>query len=92
MQAPVASELKMEFPCEYQFKVFGPADPARDFVTAVQRAAATVMPIPLDALRVRPSKKGTYLCVTLLARLESKAQLDGMYLALGRLPGLLYLL
>lgn len=92
MQPPVVPELQLEFPCEYQFKVFGPADPARDFVTAVERAAATVMPIPLDAMRVRPSKKGTYLCVTLLARLESKTQLDGMYLALGRLPGLLYLL
>lgn len=92
MQLPAGPELKLEFPCEYQFKVFGPADLASDFVTEVRSAAAAVMAIPLDALRVRNSKNGNYLCVTLLARLEAKSQLDAMYLALGRLPGLLYLL
>jgi uncharacterized protein len=92
MAPPVERRPLVEFPCDYQFKVFGPADPDADFVAAVQRAACTVMPIPLDAMRVRKSREGTYLCITLLARLQNQAQLDALYRAFRKLPQLRYLL
>lgn len=92
MSAPGDRQPLIEYPCDYQFKVFGPADPALDFVGTVLRAANEVMPIPLDALRVRNSREGTYLCVTLLVRLQNQAQLEALYRAFRQLPDLRYLL
>jgi uncharacterized protein len=92
MPPPKDQRPLVEFPSDYQFKVFGPADPDVDFVAAVQRAAGTVMPVPLDALRVRKSREGTYLCVTLMARLLNQQQLDALYTALRGVPQLRYLL
>lgn len=86
------SPALLEFPCDYQFKVFGPAADDNDFAGAVHRAANSVMPVSRDALKVRLSSGGRYLCVTLLVRLQNRTQLDAMYRVLRQLPELCYLL
>ena len=82
----------LEFPCDYQVKIFGPAAAEAGFVAAVQQAACTVLPVGLDAMRVRKSSQGSYLCVTLVARLHNRQQLERLYAAFRALPQLLYLL
>ena len=92
MSSSHAQPPLIEFPCDYQFKIFGPAAAEAGFVAAVQEAAGTVLPICLDAMRVRESGQGRYLCVTLVARLHNREQLDRLYAAFRALPQLLYLL
>ena len=43
-------------------------------------------------LRVRPSAENSYLCVSVIVRLQNKAQLEAIYAALQRVKGLKYLL
>lgn len=88
---PTLDEL-LEFPCDYPFKVFGQVVPENDFVAAVYRAVNSVMPVPLDAMKSRPSSKGHFLCVTVMARVDSMAQIEAIYTALQRVEGLTYLL
>ena len=68
----------LRFPCFYTFKVFGRqsasfSDRVRDVI------AATVGNIPLDSMKVRPSEHGKYVCVSILAHLQDRAQLDRIY-------------
>lgn len=86
---PNPEEL-FEFPCDYTFKAFGPNDPS--FVEAVHRAVDTVVGIPLDALHVRPSARGSYVCVSVLVRLQNFDQVKDGYAALRKVEGLRYLL
>lgn len=88
---PHPEEL-FEFPCDHLFKAFGPNDPQGDFRQAVRAAVSSVTPIPLDAIKVRPSSAGTHLCVTVVVRLQNFAQLEAIYAALRRIEGLKYLL
>lgn len=82
----------MEFPCDYQFKAFGLNDDEGRFSEAVRAAVATVVPVPLDAMKGRPSAQGSYLCVTVLVRLHNADQLKAIYEALRQVDGLKYLL
>ena len=82
----------LEFPCDYSYKVFGPAAAEADFSAAVHRAVNRVLHVPLDALKLRLSSGGRYLCVTVLVRLHSRSQLDALYRELRQLPELCYLL
>ena len=84
------SEL-LEFPCDYGFKAFGPTDDV-NFVSAVHVAINHVVPVALDAMKSRPSSKGTYQCVTLLARVYNVEQIHAVYAALKRIDNLKYLL
>ena len=88
---PTLDEL-LEFPCVYPFKAFGQVAPESDFAAAVYQAVNSVMPIPLDAMMSRPSSKGNYLCVTIMVRVDSLAQIEAIYTALQRVEGLTYLL
>ena len=92
MSAQADFRKLVEFPTDYMFKAFGPEDPAGHFATEVHRAVNRVLPVPLDALRTRPSRQGRYACVTVLVRLHNQTQLNDVYLALKGLPNLLYLL
>lgn len=88
---PHPEEL-LEFPCDYLFKAFGPNDPEGSFQNVVRTVVSEVIPVPLDAVKVRPSGGGTYLCVTVVVRLQNFAQLEAIYAALRRIEGLKYLL
>ena len=89
---PVRGEELLDYPCDHLFKAFGPAAPEADFETAVRRAVAAVVPLADDAVKVRPSGQGTYVCVTVLVRLYNADQLRRIYLGLREVEGLCYLL
>ncbi|PLX79556.1 MAG: DUF493 domain-containing protein [Desulfuromonas sp.] len=82
----------LDFPCDYEFKAFGPADQDGRFVEAVRSAVASVTPVSLDAMRSRLSSAGRYLCVTVVVRLHDINQLHRIYAGLRNIDGLKYLL
>ncbi len=82
----------LQFPCDFIFKAFGPNGESGRFTQAVHEAVSRVTPVPLDALKVRPSSKGTYVCVSVLVRLQSFEQLRDIYAELRQVEGLNYLL
>jgi uncharacterized protein len=89
--APKVEDV-LQFPCDHVFKAFGPNDEDGRFQAAVLAAVCRVQPVPLDALRPRASTQGSYLCVSVVVRLESFAQLQANYLALRGVADLKYLL
>lgn len=86
---PHPEEL-LEYPCDYMFKAFGPNE--ERFSEAVREAVSAVIPVPLDSLRIRPSREGTYVCVSVLVQLHNFDQLKAIYDRLRTLEGLKYLL
>lgn len=86
------SETLQEYPCEYLFKAFGSSHPDDDFARLVHQAINDIIPISLDAMKHRPSTKGTYLCVTVTTYLHNDDQRQRIYTALQRIEGLKYLL
>lgn len=86
---PNLEEL-LEFPCDYPFKAFGPQD--EKFSDDVRAAVAAFVPVPVDCLKLRPSAKGQYQCVTVLTRLNNLEQLQAIYAALRQVENLKYLL
>lgn len=82
----------LAFPCDHLFKAFGPNDPEGEFARDVRAAVSDVIPTSLDAIKVRPSSGGIYLCVTVMVRLRNFAQLEAIYAALRRVKGMKYLL
>lgn len=84
-------QLNLTFPCEYVFKAFGPgASPG--FAAAVRQAVATVVPVPLDAVKIRNSSQGKYQAVSVVLIMHNLEQVHGIYQALKRVPDLQYLL
>ncbi|HVN86279.1 MAG TPA: DUF493 domain-containing protein [Candidatus Binatia bacterium] len=68
----------MSFPCVYTFKVFGHhndrfCDRVRDVI------GATVGTVPLDSVKVRESEHGKYVCVSVLAEVRDREQLERIY-------------
>ncbi len=86
---PNTEEL-LEFPCDYMFKAFGPNNSC--FEKDVREAVASVIPLDLDKMRIRPSSKGSYVCVSVLVRLRSFEQLKTIYNRLREVEGLKFLL
>lgn len=86
----IPSEELFEFPCDHMFKVFGPNDDL--FSAAVRSAVSSVIPVSLDAMKVRPSSGGAHQCVTVLVRLNGYPELLSIYSALKQVPRLRYLL
>jgi len=86
---PKPEEL-LDFPCHYQFKAVGMAGEAfrQSVISSVDRHA-TVGP---DAIRCRPSGKGTYQSVSVLVTLHSYQQLTSIYAEMRQIPGLKMLL
>lgn len=79
----------LEFPCKFPFKVLGVADPALpDRVVEVlqQHAPGTYSP------SVRPSTKGNYHSVTVTVIAQSKEHIEAMYVALGEIEQVRYVL
>jgi hypothetical protein len=80
----------VEFPCDYIFKAFGPNN--ETFVASVRSTISATVFAPLDAIKVRPSSKGEYQCVTVVVRLQNVEQLKAIYQDLQQLAELKYLL
>ena len=80
----------VKFPCDYIFKAFGPN--TETFVDSVRTTINTTVFAPLDAIKVRPSSKGEYQCVTVVVRLQNIEQLKTIYHDLQQLAELKYLL
>ncbi len=71
----------IEFPCDFPIKAIGPArDDLDAIVFALVRAHAP--DLGEGALRVRPSRNGRYLSVTIRLRATSQEQLDAIYRSL----------
>ncbi len=83
-------EELLDFPCHYQFKAMGIAGEGfmRDIVAAVNKHVA----VPEDAVRCRPSGKGTYQSVSVLVTLYNYEQLTAIYAELRQVVDLKMLL
>jgi len=92
MDEPSALSQLLEFPCDYQFKAFGPMDEEDSFARAVRDAVSSVVAVSSNAVRKRSSSRGTYLCVTVVVRLYNADQIKSIYAALRRIESLKYLL
>ncbi|MEM0515407.1 DUF493 family protein YbeD [Pseudoalteromonas sp. YIC-827] len=79
----------LEFPCPFTFKVMGLANVelTEQVLTVMQEHA------PGDyAPRTKPSSKGTYESVTLIATVTSKEHIEIIYTELGNLDDVRYVL
>jgi putative lipoic acid-binding regulatory protein len=83
--------LELHFPCEYVFKAFGPGT-CPEFAVTVRQAVATVVPVPLDAMKIRQSGQGKYQAVSVVLIMHSLEQVHAVYQALKTVPDLQYLL
>jgi len=85
-------EELFDFPCDYQFKAFGDTTNQDDFCRRVLEAVSGVVPVSPDALQLRPSSGGRYICVTINARIQGRPELEAVYASLRNLKGMRYLL
>ncbi|CCQ12512.1 Proposed lipoate regulatory protein YbeD [Pseudoalteromonas luteoviolacea B = ATCC 29581] len=79
----------LEFPCSFTFKIMGLANVnlTEQVLTVLQRIA------PGDyAPKVKPSSKGTYESVTLVAVVTSKEHIEQIYNELGALKDVRHVL
>jgi len=83
-------ENLLEFPCHYQFKAMGTA--GDDFKDAVVAAVDQHATVSRDAVRSRPSGKGTYQAVSVLVTLHNYEQLTAIYADLKKIDELKMLL
>lgn len=71
-------ESLMEFPCDFDIKAMGMAEPGFDEVV-VSLVRRHTPDLSEAAVRIRPSKGGKWLSVTVRIRARSRAQLDAIY-------------
>ncbi|MCK4537067.1 MAG: DUF493 domain-containing protein [Desulfuromonadales bacterium] len=90
MHQRVDPDLLLDFPCHYEFKVFGDAGDV--FVDAVSSAVSQVVPVAADATKTRLSSGGRYQSVTVCVQLHNSGQLKEIYATLKTIEGLKYLL
>jgi putative lipoic acid-binding regulatory protein len=77
MNAPDGFDL-LSFPCFYTFKVFGRQSDT--FCAQVREViASTAGCVPLDSVKARPSEHVKYVCVSVIARLQDRDQLERIY-------------
>lgn len=83
-------ENLLEFPCHYQFKAVGIAGNSFkiSIIAAIEQHAA----VSMDSVRSRPSGKGKYQAVSVLATLHNYEQLTNIYANMKQVEGLKLLL
>jgi uncharacterized protein len=75
------SETLLEFPCEFPIKVMGRKEAEfRDVVVALVEAHTGSL--EAGRIRLRESRDGNFIALTVMIRAESQAQLDAIYGAL----------
>jgi putative lipoic acid-binding regulatory protein len=75
------SDTLFKFPCDFPIKAVGRAE--RDFDALVASIVRRHAPdLSEGAIKVRPSKGGRYMAVTVTIRAVSKQQLDAIYMEL----------
>ncbi|MDO8933415.1 MAG: DUF493 domain-containing protein [Rhodocyclaceae bacterium] len=81
----MADETLLEFPCDFPIKIMGAAQDgfAQTVIDVVLRH---VPGFDAASTEMRPSKGGNYLSLTCTVRVDSKAQLDALYIELSRHP------
>ncbi len=73
-----SSESLIEFPCEFPLKVMGLS--GQDFDTlVVEIVRRHVTEIDDGAVRVKPSREGKFVSLTVTVWVETKQQLEGLY-------------
>lgn len=73
-----SSESLIEFPCEFPIKVMGLL--AQDFdALVVEIVRRHVTAIEDGAVRVKPSRAGKYVSLTVTVWVETQQQLEGLY-------------
>ncbi|MCK4621235.1 MAG: DUF493 domain-containing protein [Desulfuromonadales bacterium] len=80
----------LAFPCHYQFKALGVAGDR--FKQAIVTAVAKHVPVGTDAVRSRPSGKGTYQSVSVQVTLQNYQQLTSIYAEMHQIADLKMLL
>jgi putative lipoic acid-binding regulatory protein len=72
------SETLLEFPCEFPIKVMGRKEAEfRDVVVALVEAHTGSL--EAGRIRLRESRDGNFIALTVMIRAESQAQLDAIY-------------
>lgn len=89
MKKTDAEEL-LDFPCHYQFKAMGLA--GEGFKRAIVAAVDQYVAVPENAVRCRPSGKGTYQSVSVLVTLHNYEQLTAIYAEMRQVTDLKMLL
>ncbi|MGI9330397.1 MAG: YbeD family protein [Gammaproteobacteria bacterium] len=78
---PIESESVFEFPCRFPIKAMG--RDAEGFPAHVMElVAASAGPIDHDDVRIKPSRDGRYISVTITFTATSQEQLDTIYKSL----------
>ncbi len=90
MSQPQGPEDLLEFPCHYQFKAVGSAGDT--FYRAVVQAVQQHANVSTDAIKSRPSGKGTYQSVSVMVTLHNYQQLTKIYAEIRQVPELKMLL
>lgn len=81
LAATGASDSLIDYPCDFPVKVIGHRHP--EFLDTMVSLAKTFDPeFGAHKVELRASKTEKYLGITLIVRATSRAQLDGLYLAL----------
>lgn len=85
------TESLLTFPCAFPIKVVGlrSDDFAQQIVAVVQAVVSDFRP---ETVEMRASQGGKYLSVTVTVTARSQAQLDDLYQALTRHPGVKFVL
>jgi len=81
----------LQFPCDFPLKVVGVRsdDFAQQIVAVVQAVVPDFRP---ETVEMRASQGGKYLSVTVTVTARSQVQLDALYQALTRHPGVKFVL
>ena len=74
-------ETLLKFPCEFPIKAMGLACDELE-IAVIEIINRHVENLAEDALRMRPSKNGKYMAITITITAHSKAQLDAIYMDL----------
>ncbi len=74
-------ETLLEFPCEFPVKAMGLACDEIE-VAVIEIINRHVDSLAEDALKMKPSKTGKYIAITITITAHSKEQLDAIYLDL----------
>lgn len=80
----------MEFPSQFTYKAFGVQPVA--FPQQVWQAVNEVVAVPWQQVQTRPSRQGTYVCVSVSVTVADAEQIEAIYQRLQQLENLRYLL